>query len=161
QPGWHLARHRGHEPRRDRGRDRRPDRGAARAEERSGGKRRRARSHLCVGCRLEAPPGAPVRQRMITATRTYLEMRDPAALKPAPDPGPCVRVDRVLDCPPAFWRFLYTEVGRPYYWIDRLSWSDAEITAYLTDRAISLHLMTVSGAPAGYFELRRHQEGAV
>ena len=97
----------------------------------------------------------------LTATRTYLEMRDPAQLTPAPIPQANVRIERLTDCPPSFWRYLYTEVGRRHYWIDRLPWSDDDIRRYLADPSIQLWLMTVSGAPAGYFELRRDADGGV
>ena len=68
---------------------------------------------------------------------------------------------RSIDCPPSFWRYLYTEVGRAYHWVDRLPWTDDEIRAYLADPAVSLWLMTVAGAPAGYFELRRDRTDGV
>ena len=97
----------------------------------------------------------------LTATRTYLEMRDPAQLTPAAFPQASVRIEPLTDCPPSFWRYLYTEVGRRHYWIDRLPWSDDDIRRYLTDPSIQLWLMTVSGAPAGYFELRRDPDGGV
>ena len=58
------------------------------------------------------------------------------------------------NCPPSFWRYLYTEVGRTYRWVDRLAWTDEEIRGYLNDPAVSLWLLTVANAPAGYFELR-------
>ena len=89
------------------------------------------------------------------AVRTFLEMRDPDALRPSVCTEPGVRIERVERCPPSFWRYLYAEVGRPYHWIDRLPWTDDEIRAYLADPAVTLWLMTVRGAPAGYFELRR------
>jgi ribosomal protein S18 acetylase RimI-like enzyme len=98
---------------------------------------------------------------MTTAVRTYLEMRSPGALNRAPRPGSESRVDRVRDCPPSFWRYLYAEVGRAYHWVDRLSWSDADIRHYLTDPSISLWLLSVAGAPAGYFELKRHDDGSI
>jgi GNAT superfamily N-acetyltransferase len=94
-------------------------------------------------------------------TRTYVEMRDPSQLRPAGVPDCDCRVDRMLECPPAFWRFLYAEVGRDYHWVDRLPWSADEIRAYLSDPAVSIWLLTVSGSPAGYFELRRHSDGAI
>ena len=100
--------------------------------------------------------------RRMKASRTYLEMRDPSQLiAGALFPTPPARVERVLDCPPAFWRFLYTEVGRRHHWVDRLPWSADEIRAYLADPAVSLWLLTVWGAPAGYFELRREPDGAI
>ena len=57
-------------------------------------------------------------------------------------------------------RERYAEVGREYRWVDRLPWTDAQIREYLDDPAVTLWLMTVSGAPAGYFELRRDERGA-
>jgi GNAT superfamily N-acetyltransferase len=99
--------------------------------------------------------------RRMKASRTYLEMRDASKLMHAPLPDAACRIERVLECPPSFWRFLYTEVGRGHQWVDRLPWSPDEIRAYLADPAVSLWLMTVSGAPAGYFELRRDPDGAI
>ena len=97
----------------------------------------------------------------VFAVRTYVEMRAPSELRPADVPDLPVRIERVTDCPPAFWRFLYTEVGGQYHWVDRLPWTDDEIRAYLDDPAVSLYLMSVSGAPAGYFELRRDADDSM
>lgn len=96
-----------------------------------------------------------------TSVRTYLEMRTASALQPARLYDPAIRIEEVNDCPASFWRYLYTEVGRAYHWIDRLPWSEREIRQYLSDPAVSLWLMTVSGAPAGYFELKRDNVGGV
>jgi GNAT superfamily N-acetyltransferase len=93
------------------------------------------------------------------SVRTFLELRDLADLKPATMPDAAVRVERVVECPASFWRYLYTEVGRAYHWIDRLPWTDDEIRRYLGDPGVSLWLMTAGGAPAGYFELRRDRVG--
>jgi len=94
-------------------------------------------------------------------TRTFLEMRDPSALRANAIVDPSVRVERVLDCPASFWRYLYTEVGRAYRWVDRLVWTDDDVRAYLDDPRVGLFLMSVSGAPAGYFELRRDDDGGI
>lgn len=93
--------------------------------------------------------------RRVIGTRTYLEMHDRRQLVHAKLPDAPWRVERMLDCAPAFWRFLYSEIGREYHWIDRLPWSAAEIQAYLSDPLVSIWLLSVWGAPAGYFELRR------
>ena len=55
----------------------------------------------------------------------------------------------------------YTEVGRDYHWVDRLSWTDDDIRAYLADPALEFWVMRVGGQVAGYFELRAHEDGAV
>ena len=95
------------------------------------------------------------------STRTYLEMRQPSDLWPAAVPALQPRIERVGDCPPAFWRFLYTEVGRKYHWFDRLPWTDDQIRQYLNDPAVRLYVMWIDGAPAGYFELRVEPDRAV
>jgi len=95
------------------------------------------------------------------AVRTYLELRNRADFHPSRVADADVCVERVHGCPPSFWRYLYTEVGRAYRWTDRLPWSDETIQAYLDDPDVSLWLMTVAGAPAGYFELRRDRDGGV
>jgi GNAT superfamily N-acetyltransferase len=97
----------------------------------------------------------------VSVARTYLEMRRRSELKPAAIPKTPCRVEPMHECPAAFWRFLYTEVGRDHRWVDRLPWSDDEIRAYLNDPAVSVWLLTVSGSPAGYFELRRGADGGM
>jgi len=97
----------------------------------------------------------------VEVTRTYLEMTDAAALRPAACPDPRARIERVEGCPASFFRYLYAEVGRRYHWVDHLGWTDDELRARLADPAVSLHLVTVAGAPAGYFELERHRDGSV
>ena len=95
------------------------------------------------------------------SVRTYLEMRHACDLRPAPAPPAPPRIEQVADCPPAFWRFLYTEVGRNYHWVDRLPWTDEDIRQYLGDPTLSLFVMWVSGAPAGYFELHVESDLAI
>jgi ribosomal protein S18 acetylase RimI-like enzyme len=93
--------------------------------------------------------------------RSYLEMRERLALRPAHVGDPDVTVERVAAVTPDFWRHLYAEVGRRYHWVDRLEWSDGDILEYLGDPAVSLWVTKVAGQLAGYFELRREPDGAV
>jgi GNAT superfamily N-acetyltransferase len=97
----------------------------------------------------------------LPVTRTYLELRAPDELVPAREPAPGARIERLGGCVVSFWRFLYAEVGRAYRWTDRLSWTDDEVRAYLGDPAVTLHVLYVDHAPAGYYELRRHDDGSV
>ena len=95
------------------------------------------------------------------AVRTYLEMVDRSDLSPAPPPAGDVTLERREQCPPDLWRRLYTEVGRDYHWVDRLAWTDAEIASYLADPRLELWILSEAGEPAGYFELRADDDGAV
>jgi GNAT superfamily N-acetyltransferase len=87
-------------------------------------------------------------------------MHQPGELRDAPLDS-AGRVEQVHDCPVSFHRFLYREVGRHYHWRDRLAWTDEEIRRYLADPRMTLHVLYVRGAPAGYFELRRDGEGGI
>lgn len=95
------------------------------------------------------------------AVRTYLEMRDRGALRPSRTDADGIRIERMHDCPASFYRYLYAEVGREYRWTDRLGWSDETIRAHLADADVMVWLLTVRGAPAGYFELKRDRAGGI
>ena len=96
----------------------------------------------------------------IEVTRTYLEMRDPGELQSACSDDPRIRIEQQRDCSVSFFRYLYAEVGRKYRWMDRLPWTDEQIRAYLQSLEISFWLMTYDDAPAGYFELRKCEDGS-
>jgi len=93
-------------------------------------------------------------------TRTYLEMRDPSELQGARSGDTSIRIEQMPQCPPSVFRYLYVEVGRNYYWIDRLPWTDEDIVRHLLQPEISLWLMTYDGETAGYFELRKCANGS-
>ena len=95
------------------------------------------------------------------ATRTYLELRDPSQLRPRRVDDETGRVDLVEQCAPAFWRSLYEGVGHRYHWVDRLPWTDRQISEYLADPSVSLFVLSVEGNVAGYFELKKHDDESV
>ena len=97
----------------------------------------------------------------VEVVRTYLEMRSPADLRPAREPADAPSLERIEECPASFARYLYAEVGRAYHWTDRLSWTDERVRAHLSEPGVSLWLLSSRAAPAGYFELRRHQDRSV
>jgi len=103
---------------------------------------------------------ATIEKVSIEVTRTYLEMRDPAELHAARSDDSLIRIERQSNCSVEMFRMLYVEVGKNYHWIDRLPWTNEEIANYLLDPAISLWLMTYDGKTAGYFELRKCEDGS-
>jgi GNAT superfamily N-acetyltransferase len=96
----------------------------------------------------------------VDVVRTYLEMTEPGALRPAPPPADlagAARLERRVAPRVAEYRDLYRAVGERYHWRDRLAWSDAQLAAYLADPDVALWVLDVGGEPAGYFELHRTQ----
>jgi len=94
-------------------------------------------------------------------TRTYLEMREASELKPALSDDPLIRIEAQRDCSIDLFRFLYVEVGRNYRWIDRLPWTDEDIHSHLARPEVSVWLMKYDGETAGYFELRKCEDGSI
>ncbi len=99
--------------------------------------------------------------RTVEVTRTYLEMRSPAELRGGRVPvPPDTRLEPVAWVPASLWRYLYREVGGPYYWLDRRDWTDEQIREYLS-QPITLWLLTSGNAPAGYFELKQNDDDSI
>lgn len=101
----------------------------------------------------EAP--GPSRPDVRAVTTWSLEMRDPAQLRASktPDPEPQLVQARVPS--PALNRFLYTSVGGPWHWVDRLPWSWDRWMQWLDRPGHQTWVMYLDGTPAGYFELEK------
>jgi GNAT superfamily N-acetyltransferase len=98
---------------------------------------------------------------VIEVTRTYLEMRDRSELNGARLDDPRIKIEEQPDCSVRLFRFLYAEVGKNYRWIDRLPWTDEQIITHLNKPENSIWLMTCDDETAGYFELRKCEDGSV
>ncbi len=61
----------------------------------------------------------------------------------------------------AFYRFLYTEVGRDLMWVDRGFLNDPDLVKEICDPAVTLQVLYVSGVPAGYYELYAEADGSI
>jgi ribosomal protein S18 acetylase RimI-like enzyme len=94
-------------------------------------------------------------------TRTYLEMRAPDELVLSTEDLVGARIERVESCPPSFYRYLYAEVGRDFHWVDRLAWSGEQIRGHLEQPSVTLWVLSVGGAPAGWFELKQGEDRSV
>lgn len=95
-----------------------------------------------------------------TLVITYLQMTVPSQFRPAYLNYPDGIKLMCMDIPDvAFYRFLYTTVGKPWGWRDRLSYSDGEIESTLLTPGTSVHVLYVDGVPAGYIELVKRKEG--
>jgi GNAT superfamily N-acetyltransferase len=97
----------------------------------------------------------------VEVTTWSLEMTDPAELRPAPRPDLDVTLVHARRASPELGRFLYTAVGGPWYWIDRLSWTYQRWLEWLARPGIETWVAHVDGTPAGYFQLDGTTEGSV
>lgn len=98
--------------------------------------------------------------RAVDVTRTYLQLTAPETGGPADAPPAGAEVTRETPCSPALYRQLYGDVGRAYAWTDRLGWSDETLASHLSDPRVAIWTLRVSGELAGFFELKREEDGA-
>ena len=84
---------------------------------------------------------------------TYLHMKDPSDFLPAQIDDPSVQIFSMGKVDVAFYRFLYSEVGRDYRWRDRLIISEQELHEAIAKPGVSIHVLYAQGVPAGYIEL--------
>lgn len=83
---------------------------------------------------------------------THLEMFSPPHETPAKVPAG-VGVARAEYATPELVRWLYSVVGGPYRWYERLGWSREDWHDELCDAGSEIWLLTFGGTPAGYCQL--------
>ncbi len=54
---------------------------------------------------------------------------------------------------PEFCKFLYKEVGKDFFWRDRLRWSDQQWLDYINNNFFRLYVLKYKNNLAGYYEL--------
>ncbi len=91
----------------------------------------------------------------------YLQMQSRSELRKKKRPALPVMVVEAHEKLPELNRFLYTAVGGDWFWLDRLSWT-YEQWQYATgsDRHRTF-VCYWRGTPAGYYELRKHDDESV
>ncbi len=99
-----------------------------------------------------------IAQTLIT---TYLEMTSPSDFSPAFIRANDIEIVKMEMPDLAFYKFLYQSVGEEWAWRDRLHMSNAELRQILSSPNTQVHIMYVSGSPAGYVELFRHDDDSI
>jgi GNAT superfamily N-acetyltransferase len=102
------------------------------------------------------PPFHP----MTDVVRTYLELTDPAGIRPAAEPriDGDVEIARVDPPDGATSRWFYEHVGAPHQWTDNLGRTDAEWQQWAD--SVETWVATVDGDNAGYYELKRSDDAS-
>lgn len=97
----------------------------------------------------------------IPVTVTFLEMRArPARFPPLPS-GPTLVLLRAKNPPLHFYRYLMDRVGRKWNWVNALRLDDETLGARVNEADRDIRVLYLDGAPAGFFELKRHGPRAV
>jgi GNAT superfamily N-acetyltransferase len=97
---------------------------------------------------------------VLDVTIRYLELASPAQLRPKRSARPGVRFAMVPVPMPELNRFFYCAIGGRWTWYERRPWTLAQWIEALGPE-IETWVFSVDGIPAGYTELKRHEDGAV
>ncbi|MCY4062980.1 MAG: GNAT family N-acetyltransferase [Chloroflexi bacterium] len=100
-------------------------------------------------------------KNIATLTTTYLEMVSENDFAPAFIRASDIEIVTMEMPDLGFYKFLYQSVGEEWAWRDRLQMSNSELREILSSDNTQVHVMYVSGSPAGYVELYRHEDGSV
>lgn len=103
----------------------------------------------------------PVTPKSLKATVTYLEMtKRPRTAVPLPV-NLHATLMRASHIPLHFYRYLQWQIGREWHWVNRLRMSDAELSKLVHAKTNRIFVLSVDGAPAGFFELTEIENAGV
>jgi GNAT superfamily N-acetyltransferase len=94
----------------------------------------------------------------IEVTTTFLEMLSPKDFKPKILDRKDVRVRKIGIPTPVINHFFFVNVGRPWKWYSRLSWTLGDWQALVGQKTVTTSVGYIKGAPFGYIELVRRGE---
>lgn len=98
---------------------------------------------------------------LLTAHVTKLEMTAPPKSSLPVPINIQTAIIRATEMPLPYYRFLYRQVGSRWHWYKRLQMNDAELKATIHSPDVSICVLYVNGAPAGFFELTQQQDNTV
>jgi len=99
--------------------------------------------------------------KSLKATVTHLQMtRRPRTSTPLPV-NLHATLMRATDIPLHFYRYLQWQVGQEWHWVDRLRMSDAQLAEIVHAKTTRIFVLSVDGAPAGFFELSDIEDSTV
>lgn len=96
---------------------------------------------------------------VVNVTTWYLDYQGAAEVLPAWPEGFTLQEAEVAS--PDLSHFLFCAVGTHWHWYSRLSWTYSEWLAYLTAGNVRTWVLYQQGTPAGFVELRKHQDNSV
>lgn len=99
--------------------------------------------------------------KSLKATVTHLEMtRRPRAITPLPV-NLHATLMKATNIPLHFYRYLQWQVGREWNWVARLRMTDEQLSKIVHAKNTRIFVLSVDGAPAGFFELADLEESTV
>ena len=97
----------------------------------------------------------------LTAHVTRLEMTAPPKSSLPVPVNIQTAIMRTHEIPLSFYRFLHRQVGARWHWYERLRMPDDQLKAIIHQPKVSISVLYVNGAPAGFYELSQESDDLV
>ena len=91
----------------------------------------------------------------------YLEFTSPKELRPSRINDPKFRINECTVKQYQYNRFLYEFIGSDWHWLDKSHDSSEKWQAYVNDANLRTFVAYYEGSIAGYYELRKYDDGNV
>ncbi|RVU41783.1 GNAT family N-acetyltransferase [Rheinheimera riviphila] len=95
----------------------------------------------------------------VNVTTWYLDYQGTAVVLPEWPEGVALVEAEIAS--PDLSQFLFCAVGTHWHWFSRLSWTYQQWLEYLTAGNVRTWVLYQQGTPAGFVELRQHEEDSV
>ena len=89
-------------------------------------------------------------------SRNYLEIKSLNDLNEVPKPSDKYSIHLVDPIDFQLNKFLYKQIGKKYFWKDRLNWSDQTWLEYVSNQNLYTYILKENEEIVGYFELIIH-----
>lgn len=103
----------------------------------------------------------PPKPAPLKAHVTQLEMTAPPRASIAVPVNIQTAIIRAPEIPLHYYRYLYRQVGKRWHWYKRLKLSDEQLVTAIHAPGVSVTVLYVNGAPAGFFELAEKDDRVV
>ena len=90
--------------------------------------------------------------------RSFLEIKSLNKLRAVNKPIKNLSVEQIKSKDFQLNKFLYKQIGKKYFWIDRLSWDDKEWIEYASNKNLYAYVLKIDSELAGFFELIFHPD---
>jgi len=96
---------------------------------------------------------------IVQVTTWYLDYQGPVVALPAWPEGITLVEAKIAS--PDLSQFLFCAVGNHWHWFSRLNWTYQQWQTYLTAGNVRTWVLYQQGTPAGFAELRKHEDDSV
>ena len=91
-------------------------------------------------------------------TRNFLEIKSLNNLLKVNKPIDNVEINLLIPSDFQLNKFLYKQIGKRHYWVDRLIWKDQDWIKYVSRFDLYTYILKVNHEIAGFFEFIFHKE---